>query len=84
LTLEDETLFGGEPLLVINPDSGAGVIATQEGETVAIAGRLRQFVFAEIEQEYNLTWDLDLQPELEAEFEGRPVFIADEVYPSAM
>ncbi|MEO1298845.1 MAG: hypothetical protein AAFW75_24310 [Cyanobacteria bacterium J06636_16] len=84
LTLEDEALFGGEPLLVLNPGGVAGVIATQEGETVAIVGTLRPVVLAEIEQEYDLTWDLDLQPELEAELEGKPAFIADEVYPSAM
>lgn len=84
LTLEDEALFGGEPLLVLNPGGAAGMIATQEGETVVIAGTLRPVLLTEIEQEYDLTWDLDLQPELEAELEGKPAFIADEVYPSAM
>ena len=84
LTLETEGLFGGEPLLVLNSQGDAGIIATEEGETVAIAGTLRPFVLAELEQEYELTWDLDLQPELEAELEGRPAFVADEVYPSAM
>ncbi|MBE7385206.1 MAG: FAD-dependent oxidoreductase [Leptolyngbya sp. SIO1E4] len=41
-------------------------------------------VIAEVEQEYDLSWELDLQREIEVEFEGRIVFIADEVYPSAM
>ncbi|MGF1524226.1 MAG: hypothetical protein ACFBSF_18050 [Leptolyngbyaceae cyanobacterium] len=59
---------------MLNPGGIAEMIAPQEGETVAIAGTLRP---AEIEQEYGL------QPELEAEFEGEPAFVADEVYPSA-
>lgn len=81
LTLENETLFGGEALLVINPQ---GNIVVQEGEDIATTGILRRFTLAEIEQEYDLTWDIELQREIEIEFDDRPVFIADEIYPSAM
>ena len=44
---------------------------------------LRPFVAAEFEEEYNLTWDLDLQEQLEAEYTEQPVLVANEVYPSA-
>ncbi|MEO1093458.1 MAG: hypothetical protein AAFX01_00990 [Cyanobacteria bacterium J06638_28] len=81
LTLENETLFGGEALLVLNTE---GNIVAQEGEEVLITGVLRPFTLAEIEQEYDLTWDFDLQREIEIEFSDRPVFVADEIYPSAM
>lgn len=81
LTLEDETLFGGEGLLVISPQ---GAVVGQVGEDVAITGTLRPYVTAEFERDYDLTWDLDLQQQIEAEYENRPVFVADEIYPSAM
>jgi hypothetical protein len=81
LTIEDEELFGGENLLVISPQSE---IIVQEDEEVTITGTLRPFVTSEIEREYNLTWDLDLEDQIEAEYSDRPVLIADEIYPSAM
>ena len=42
----------------------------KDGETVATTGELRSFVVAD----YDLTWDLDVQQELEAEYSERPVF----------
>ncbi|MBE9099820.1 hypothetical protein IQ267_10245 [filamentous cyanobacterium LEGE 07170] len=81
ITIDDETLFGGEELLVISPQVP---VAAQEDETVVITGVLRPFVLAEFEQDYDLTWDLDVQQQIEAEYENRPVFIADEIYPSAL
>lgn len=80
-TLDDEQLFGGEDLLVIiaNPDP-----RVNEDESVTIVGTLRPFVQAEFERDYNLTWDLDVKRQIEAEYENRPVFVADEIYPSAL
>ena len=80
-TLDDEQLFGGEELLVIVPDI-AEVIS--DGETVAVTGELRSFVVADLETDYDLTWDLDVQRELEAEYSDRPILVADQVYPSAI
>jgi hypothetical protein len=75
--LEEEGWFEGDEVLVI----GANVLPTvDEAEEVVVTGTLRPFVASEFEQEYDLTWDLDLQEQIEAEFTERPVLVADEVY----
>ena len=79
--IESEELFGGENLLAISPDQAISLV---ESEEVVITGILRPFISSEIEQEYELTWDLDLQEQIEAEYEDEPVFIIDTVYPSAL
>ena len=80
-TLDEDELFGGEDLLVValNPSE-----AIQDGETVAVTGELRSFTIADIERDYDLTWDLDVQQQIEAEYTDRPVLVVDEVYPSAI
>lgn len=80
-TVDEEALFGGEDLLVISPEDS---FVVQEGEEVVMTGTLQPFVAADIERDYDLTWDLDLQQQVEAEFEDRPVLIVDSVYPSAL
>jgi hypothetical protein len=79
-TLDEEELFGAEDLLVLaqgfNPE-------LDDGEVVTVTGTLRPYVQAEFEEEYDLTWDLDFQRQIEAEYENKPVFVADSVYPSA-
>ncbi|MBE9182483.1 hypothetical protein IQ268_28440 [Oculatella sp. LEGE 06141] len=79
-TLEDEELLGSDDLLVLNTTTGTTV---EDGEEVAITGELRSFVSAEIERDYDLTWDLDLQRQLEAEYQQQPVLIVRDIYPSA-
>jgi hypothetical protein len=81
VTIEDEELFGGENLLVVSPEQP---ITVNESEEVTMTGTLRPFVTGELERDYDLTWDLDLQEQLEAEYQDRPVFVVDAVYPSAM
>jgi hypothetical protein len=81
VTLDEEELFGGENLVAISP---ADPILVEEDEEVVMTGVLRPFIISEIEQEYNLTWDLDLEEQIEAEAQDRPVLIVDSVYPSAM
>ena len=80
-TIDEEQLFGGEDLLVItaNPDP-----RVNDGESVTIVGTLRPYIDAEFERDYDLTWDLDFKQQIEAEYENRPVFVADEIYPSAL
>lgn len=80
-TLDEEELFGGEDLLVISdmPSPQA-----QDGEKVTVTGVLRPFIKAEFETDYDLKWDLSVQEEVEANYTEKPVFVADEVYPSAM
>ncbi|MFE4105792.1 hypothetical protein [Almyronema epifaneia] len=82
--LDEEQFFGGQGLLVINQSDMAGDMANvQQGEDVAVTGTLRPFVAADFERDYDLTWDLEVREQLEAEYENRPVFVAEEVYPSA-
>ncbi|MBZ8182952.1 MAG: hypothetical protein SAL07_02695 [Oscillatoria sp. PMC 1051.18] len=69
----------GEDLLVIVPGSDF----TQEDEVVTIVGEVRPFILADLERDYDLTWDLDVQEKIEAEYQEKPVMIAREVYPSA-
>ena len=80
-TLDEEELFGGEDLLVIAPNMTEVI---SDGETVAVTGELRSFVIADLETDYDLTWDLDVQEQLEAEYSERPVLVVDQVYPSAI
>lgn len=79
-TLKNQELFGGEDLLVLTPTSSKPIA---DGEAIAMVGELRPFVKADLERDYNLTWDLELQRQLEAEFQNKPVFVAREIYPSA-
>jgi len=81
-TLDEDKLFGGQDLLVIRAGTPKGTV--NEGEKVAVTGVLRPFVYAELEREYNLKWDLTLQRQIEAEYSNKPVLVANEVYPSAI
>lgn len=80
-TLDEEELFGSEDLLVV---SQMMTPQTQDGEKVTVTGVLRPYVKAEFDTEYDLDWDLSVQEQVEAEYTEKPVFVADEVYPSAM
>jgi hypothetical protein len=81
MSIDGDTLFGEDDLLVISPNT---TLDFAEDEEVVMTGVLRPLVTSEIDQEYELTWDLDLQEQIEAEYQERPVFVADEIYPSAM
>lgn len=80
-TLDDDELFGGEELLVVVPNIAELI---SDGETVAVTGELRSFVIADLETDYDLTWDLDVQEQLEVEYSDRPVLVVDQIYPSAI
>lgn len=80
-TLDEDELFGSDDLLVLVTDSSQAV---EDNETIAATGELRAFVVADLERDYDLTWDLDIQQELEAEYSDRPVLVVDRVYPSAI
>lgn len=81
MSVDGDALFEDDDLLVINP---MATLDFEEDEEVVMTGVLRPFVTSDIERDYDLTWDLDIQEQIEAEYQERPVFIADEVYPSAM
>lgn len=84
-TLEDEQLFGAQDLLVIRATPKNTEQATiQDGEKVAVTGVLRPFVVADLEREYDFTWDAGIQQKLEAEYSNKPVLVAENIYPSAI
>ena len=81
-TLDEDELFGGEDLLVVVTNPTEAPI--EDGETVAVTGELRSFIVSDLETDYDLTWDLDVQKQIEAEYTERPVLVVDRVYPSAI
>jgi hypothetical protein len=84
-TLDEDKLLGADDLLVINPNAkGTTQVTLNDGEKVAVTGVLRSFVVADLERDYDLTWDLNTREKLEAEYNKKPVLIADTVYPSAI
>jgi hypothetical protein len=78
-TLDEEELAGASDLLVVSvlPDR-----PYTEDQQVMVKGELRNFIVSELEQEYDLTWDLQVKEQLEAEYSNKPVFIATEVMPA--
>lgn len=77
-TLDNERLIGGRNLLVFNANPQKPVNAEDE---VIVTGVVRPFVVSEIERDYELTTNWNLQPRIEAEYRNRPVILAQEVYP---
>lgn len=80
-TLDEDQLAGGGDLLVFTLVAPERTMV--EGEDVVVTGEVRPFISAEFERDYDLTWDLDVKRQLEAEYENQPVFIAKSIYPSA-
>ncbi len=61
------------PVINVNPRT-----TTTEGEKVVATGVVRPFVVADIERDF----DLDLDPELQVEYENKPVVVAQSVFPA--
>lgn len=80
-TLKEEQLIGGDELLMIN---ASGNPIPESDETVVVTGTVRPYVRAEFDRDYDLTWDLDVQEEIEAEYTEQPVFVVDDIFPSAV
>lgn len=78
-TLDEDQLFGGQDLLVLNVN---GQPMPTNTDDLVVTGTVRPFVRSEIERDYDLTWDLDLVSQLEAEYSERPVLIVDDIYPA--
>ncbi|MBE9128292.1 MULTISPECIES: hypothetical protein [unclassified Coleofasciculus] len=70
-----------EELLVLGMSAPARPI--NEGETVVVTGEIRPLIVADIERDYNLAGDLELKRKLEKDYKNQPVFIADNIFPSA-
>lgn len=72
--IDDDKIFGGEEVLVVNAIPEA--VPITEGKEVRVTGTVRKFVLVDFERDYDLTWDLDLKRKVEAEYEGKPVIVA--------
>lgn len=73
-TVSDEQFFGSEPILVINA-SDQPLLLPEDDVEVQVTGEVRNFVIAEIEQEFDQTLD----PTLYEEYEEQPVIIAQSI-----
>lgn len=73
-TINDEQFFGSEPILVVNA-SGAPIVLPEGDTEVQVTGKVAKFVVADVEREF----DLDLQPEVYVEYEGKPALIAQSI-----
>lgn len=73
--LEEESgLIDDDSVLVIDV---AATEPIEQDQEVRVIGEVRPLVITELEREYDLTWDADIREQIEAEYEGRPVVIAE-------
>lgn len=74
--LQDDQLFGGDEIIVVNATGTPFVIPDEEPtDEVQVTGEVRELVVADFEREYGL----DLDPELYAEYENRPAIVAQSI-----
>ena len=72
-TIGDDKLFGSEKILVINA-SGAPTVLPDDIK-LQVTGKVQKFVVADVEREFNL----NLEPEVEVEYKDKPVIIAQSI-----
>ncbi|MEM6402178.1 MAG: hypothetical protein AAF757_18440 [Cyanobacteria bacterium P01_D01_bin.116] len=86
-TLDEDKLIGADDLLVLVPNN-KDVVPYQKnvkkGETVVATGKLQKFVVADLEKEYEFTWDDGIKTKLEADYKDKPVLVVNTIYPSAL
>lgn len=70
---EEGELIDDDSVLVIDVAATEPIAEDQE---VRVIGEVRSLVVADLEREYDLTWDADIREQIEAEYEGQPVIIA--------
>lgn len=75
-SLQNGQLFDETGLLVV----GAVPELASEGP-VAVSGILQPFSIADLDAEYDLLWEPDVQKTLEDDFTGQPVIVVQEIYP---
>ncbi|NEP18466.1 MAG: hypothetical protein F6J97_16450 [Leptolyngbya sp. SIO4C1] len=81
--IDGEEIIGQDDLLVVSRFEVPS-LTDDSGQPVVVTGTLRPYVAADFERDYDLTWDLDFQQQIEAEYSEQPVFVAEDVYLSAM
>ncbi len=78
-TLSEDELIGDNDMLMINV---TGEPIPEQEQKVVVTGTVRPYVSAEFERDYDLTWDLDVQKEIEAEYSQKPVLVVDSIEPA--
>jgi hypothetical protein len=78
--LQDPQLFGGKGIILIQ---GANVDfdSVIDSENAVVSGVLRPYVLADLKQDYDLPWELEIQERLEADFQESPVIVVDQALP---
>ncbi len=71
---EERGLVDDDSVLVIDV---AATEPIEDDQEVRVIGEVRPLVIADLEREYDLTWDADIREQIEAEYEGEPVVIAE-------
>lgn len=66
-----------DQVLVINTAATTEPILAEQN--VRVTGEVREFVVADFERDYDLTWEGDIRRTIEAEYTGKPVIVADAV-----
>lgn len=77
-TLTEDDFLGGNDMLIVNATAEP---IPAEDERVVVTGMVRPYVAAEFERDYDLTWDLNVEQEIEAEYSQKPVLVVDSIYP---
>ncbi|MGB3510782.1 MAG: hypothetical protein WBA93_16415 [Microcoleaceae cyanobacterium] len=72
---EQGDIFNDDKVLVILETVPEKPIV--EDEEIQVVGTVRQFVVAEFERDYDLTWDLEVKQKLEAEYSNVPAVVAN-------
>lgn len=77
-TLNNAQWFGGRDLLVVNRSPEVPI---RPESKVVVTGMVRPFAVNDITRDYQLTWDLNVQETVEAEYRNKPVLISQQVFP---
>lgn len=73
-TITDNELFGNDKVLVVN-GSGAPLVLPEGDTELQVTGKVRKLVVAEVEKEFSL----DLEREIEVEYKDKPVIVAQSI-----
>jgi len=75
--LEQEKPLFNKEILVMNANPDTPII---EDNWVRVTGEVGRFVSKkELEKDYDLTWDLDVEQTIEAEYKNQPIILAESV-----
>ena len=80
LNLSNKQLISSEDVLIINL---TGKPISLQNQKLTVSGIVRPFIKEEFEQDYNLTWDLETQQQLEKEYSQKPVLVVNSIFPSS-